>query len=129
MTSVDVAHMLSYHADMDAVATVGIYTHEHRVPYGVIELDGAHVTTIREKPVIRQFVSAGIYVLSPDALDLVADQQRVDMPDLLLGMIARNMRVVAFPIREYWIDIVKPDDLQRARQDVSHVFRTTSSTA
>jgi dTDP-glucose pyrophosphorylase len=122
MTSVNVSRMFEYHNDMKAAVTIGTFTYDHQVPYGVIQMDGDRVNGIQEKPVIRNFVSAGVYVLSPEVLGLVAINERIDMPDLIHGAIAKGVRICAFPIREYWIDIGEHDDFQRAQRDVTTIF-------
>jgi NDP-sugar pyrophosphorylase family protein len=41
------------------------------------------------------------------------------MPDLIRRFLEASLRVVAFPIHEYWIDIGRPDDYERASAHVS----------
>jgi dTDP-glucose pyrophosphorylase len=119
MTSVNVTQMFEYHHTSNGTATIGAFTYEHQIPYGVINIDQDRVTGIHEKPVIRNFVSAGVYVLSPEVLGLVPENERFDMPDLINAVLGQGMPVSAFPIREYWIDIGKHDDLQRAQRDIT----------
>ena len=38
-------------------------------------------------------------------------------------IISKKMRISAFPIREYWIDIGRIDDLERANGEFASVFR------
>jgi NDP-sugar pyrophosphorylase family protein len=44
------------------------------------------------------------------------------MPDLFQELINRGDTTVAFPIREYWLDIGHPQDLQRAESEFPTVF-------
>lgn len=129
LTSVNIAHMLDYHANLKAALTVGVFVHEQQVPYGVIEMNGNYISKIREKPVMRHFISAGIYILSPDVLDIVGSNDALDMPDLIASLIARGQRVAAFPIREYWIDIGHHDDLLRAQREVGEYFPARMETS
>jgi NDP-sugar pyrophosphorylase family protein len=122
MTSVSLRQMFNYHIDMGAATTVGAFAHEYQVPYGVLEMEDGRVTRIDEKPVIRRYVSGGVYMLSPGVLELVRPGEPLDMPVLIDRLLAGNMRVAAFPIREYWIDIGRHDDLKRASQEVHTVF-------
>lgn len=117
MTSVNLRQMFEYHNDARAVATIGAFAHEHQVPYGVLEMENGFVTGIAEKPVIRRYVSAGVYALSPTVLDFVEPGEALDMPELIHRVVDKKMRIAAFPIREYWIDIGRHDDLQRAGVD------------
>lgn len=93
-----------------------------QVPYGVIRFDGARLTEIEEKPTQRYFVNAGIYALSPPVLDLVVKDRQLDMPELFSALLERKRAAAVFPIREYWMDIGRIDDLQRARDEFDAVF-------
>jgi dTDP-glucose pyrophosphorylase len=129
LTSVNIAHMLDYHADLKAALTVGVFVHEQQIPYGVVEMNGNFISEIREKPIARNFISAGVYIISPHVLDLVEENSKLDMPELIATLIKREMRVAAFPIREYWIDIGHHDDLLRAQREIGEFFYRPSDSA
>jgi NDP-sugar pyrophosphorylase family protein len=44
------------------------------------------------------------------------------MTDLFTRLIARGFETVAFPIREYWMDIGRVEDYQKAKGDYSDQF-------
>lgn len=118
LTRVDFRAMLVYHAEHAAALTVGVRTYEMKVPYGVIEADGPLVRRVVEKPSLRFFVNAGIYVLEPSAHRLIPTGRRFDMTDLIDKLIAEGHSVVSFPIVEYWLDIGQQPDYEQAQQDV-----------
>ena len=60
-------------------------------------------------------VNAGIYVLSPEALQHIPRYAYFDMPTLFDRLNATGARIVAFPLREYWIDIGCPQDYDQAK--------------
>lgn len=122
LTSVGLDHLLQFHADQGAEATMCAREFTSQVPYGVIRFDGARLTEIEEKPTQRYFVNAGIYALSPSVFDLIAKNRRLDMPDLFSALLQRKRAAAVFPIREYWMDIGRMDDLQRARDEFEAVF-------
>lgn len=76
--------------------------------------DGA-VESLAEKPHHRELVSAGICVLEPVALAHLVRDEYCDMPTLLTQLIEAGRTVGAFQIHEDWLDIGRPDDLERAR--------------
>jgi NDP-sugar pyrophosphorylase family protein len=122
LTAVGFDHLLQFHADQGAEATMCARELTSQVPYGVIRFDGPRLTKIEEKPTQRYFVNAGIYALSPTVFDLVAKDRPLDMPDLFATLLQRKRSAAVFPIREYWMDIGQVDDLQRARDEFEAIF-------
>lgn len=122
LTSIDFRHLLNFHRDQRGAATMCVREYSFQVPYGVVEIDGHRLTRITEKPVQSFFVSAGIYVLEPDVLGLIPPGTFFNMPDLFDAAAAAERETLAFPIREYWLDIGRFDDLERARSEFDKVF-------
>ena len=122
LTSVDFRQMLQFHQDNDAMATMALHEYTLQVPYGVVEVQDHRLTGIAEKPVHHHFINAGIYVLDPRAWDRIPKGTPFDMPDLFQSLINDGETTVAFPIREYWLDIGQPQDLQRAETEFPAVF-------
>ncbi len=122
LTSIDFRHLLKFHHDHAGAATMCVREYSFQVPYGVVETDGYRLASITEKPVQSFFVSAGIYVLGPDVLDLIPRGEFFNMPELFQAAAARGQETLAFPIREYWLDIGRFDDLERARTEFDKVF-------
>ena len=48
--------------------------------------------------------------------------EAVDMPTLIERTIATGKPSVVFPLREYWIDVGRLDDLQRASDEFQRIF-------
>lgn len=115
LTEVDLRQMLAFHTESDSAATIGAREYGFEIPYGVIRRDGHRVTGLAEKPYHSELVSAGIYVLNPAALVMLERDEYCDMPTLLSRMMEDGRAVSAFEIREEWIDVGRPEDLERAR--------------
>lgn len=118
LTRVDFRAMLSFHRKHEAELTVGVRQYDLQVPYGVIECHGEQIRGVREKPLLKFFVNAGIYLLEPSALRYIPSDQRFDMTDLIERLIAEDCRVISFPIMEYWLDIGQHPDYRQAQQDM-----------
>jgi dTDP-glucose pyrophosphorylase len=116
LTKVSFGALLDYHGEHGAIATMAVREYDFQVPFGVVETDHHKVVSIEEKPVHRFFVNAGIYILDPACLTRVPKGQIYDMPTLLNGLMADEMTVCAFPIRELWVDIGHLEDFQKANQ-------------
>ncbi len=118
LTRVDYRSLLEFHQRHQGAATLCVREYESQVPYGVIQSEGHRITQIVEKPVQRYFISAGIYILSPELVGRVVPGQRIDMPTLLEQEIAAGRDVNMFPVHEYWLDIGRMDDFHRAQEEV-----------
>jgi len=115
LTRVDYGNLLRFHSDHSAAATMCLREHVTQIPYGVVQVDGVKVLALQEKPVLTHYVNAGIYLLNPELLDLMEPNTFLDMPQLLERAARNSYNVNAFPIHEYWLDIGRPETLERAR--------------
>lgn len=122
LTTINFQQLIKYHQEHKAVATACVLEHTTTIPYGVVEISDNAVTGIREKPTLKQFINAGVYLLQPEAFDYIEAGKPLDMPSLLNILVEKNKTTVAFPLREYWIDIGRLDDLKRASDEYQHVF-------
>jgi NDP-sugar pyrophosphorylase family protein len=93
--------------------------HQVDIPYGELMLDGARVVRCEEKPRKEYPVNAGIYVLDPSVLDLVPRDEYFDATDLLELLLARGLPVAGYRIREYWLDVGRLHDLEKANRDLA----------
>nr|MDH4467819.1 sugar phosphate nucleotidyltransferase [Bacteriovoracaceae bacterium] len=103
--------------------TMGLRQYEHQIPFGVAVTENDLVVKIKEKPIHRYFVSGGIYVLNPEILKHVPENSYLDMPDLIEILISKNKNIGAYPFYEYWIDIGRMDDYERAHADFLGIFK------
>lgn len=118
LTRLDFNALLDFHQGQGAALTLCVREYDMQVPFGVVDGQDTIVTGIVEKPVHRFFVNAGVYVVSPDVVARTQPPRRLDMPDLVKQLIAEGRKVSMFPIHEYWLDIGRPDDFDRAQLDV-----------
>ncbi len=122
LTKVNFSQLLAFHVTHDAAATMCVREYDHQVPYGVVKIENHRITGIEEKPVQRFFVNAGIYLLAPEALDLIAPDTFFDMPTLFENLMAQQRETVVFPVREYWLDVGHLADYERANGEYQSVF-------
>jgi len=129
LTKVSFASLLEFHSRHGGLATMAVREYDVQIPYGVVTIDngrilrideteGGRILGIDEKPVQRFFVNAGIYVLSPEAVDHIPVGAPVDMP-MLFDRLREHGATMAFPLREYWVDIGRHDELEMANDDLA----------
>lgn len=122
LTQVNFEQLMLFHTEHKSTATMCVREYEYQVPYGVIKTEGTNLISIEEKPVHRCFVNAGIYVLNPESLSLIPKNEYFDMPTLFEKLIDAKQTTSVFPIREYWLDIGRTDDFERANEEFSKYY-------
>lgn len=120
LLSAKISEMVEFHEQTSGALTVGVKLLETQIPYGVVEVDGSRILRISEKPVYRDFVNAGVYVLDPSLLAQVPSDVKFDMTELLALVISDSV-ATAFPLHESWIDLGRHEDLARAREEHDEV--------
>lgn len=123
LTKVNLGALLDFHIEHQNIATACVREYAQQVPYGVVDIEGARVTQMVEKPVYRYFVNAGIYALSPEAMEKVPESAFYDMPTLIEEVLSERGNVGAFPITEYWMDIGRMPDFEQAQADYEVHFQ------
>jgi NDP-mannose synthase len=111
LTSIDYSALYESHLKSDCPATLAIFKREIKTEFGVISVDtNGHLLSYDEKPIIKQQVSTGIYVLNPEVKNFVQTNQRMDMPDLLKTLVSSGKQVNTYAFDGYWLDIGRHDD-------------------
>jgi len=122
LTNVNFEHLHDFHIANNAMGTMCVREYDFQVPYGVVNIDGSNILSIEEKPVQKFFVSAGIYMLSPDVLKYIPENEFYDMPTLFEKLISEKDNAISFPLREYWLDIGRMEEYKKANDEYGEVF-------
>lgn len=118
LTTIDFQSLLEFHMSQKADATICVREYSYQIPYGVINSSNNKIINMTEKPSYSYHVNAGIYVISPQIIKSVPKNYYIDMPTLLENHISENKSVFAYPIQEYWLDIGRIDDFNKAQIDI-----------
>jgi dTDP-glucose pyrophosphorylase len=116
VTDIRYGELIDFHVRHSAAATMAVRTHEWQHPYGVVQTRGMEIVGFEEKPVARSHINAGVYVLSPEALDELECGVPCDMPTLFERLQTISRRILAYPMHEPWLDVGRPEDLENAHQ-------------
>jgi NDP-sugar pyrophosphorylase family protein len=120
LADVDFKKLLAYHRENKAAITVTTMVQSLRIDSGVITTDSSmRVTGIVEKPTVEHRISLGVYVLSEDAAGLIAPNERLEMPDLVMKVVGAGKAAVAYNHDGFWLDIGQPDDFAKAQADAA----------
>jgi dTDP-glucose pyrophosphorylase len=114
LTGIRYGDLLDYHGRHEASATMAVREHVWQHPFGVVHTNGVEILGFDEKPITRSHINAGVYVLEPLALDLLAREKSCDMPVLFNRLQEGGSRTVVYPIHEPWLDVGGMDDYHQA---------------
>ena len=122
LTNVNFENMLEYHLSHNSTATMAVREYDFQVPFGVVNMENNEIKAIEEKPIYKFFVSAGIYILNPECIDYIPKDEFYDMPTLFEDLIKNNKKTYSFPIREYWMDIGRVEEYEKAQLEYKRIF-------
>ena len=114
LTDIDYRELIEFRERHSAHGVMAVRMYEWTNPYGVVEMEGVEITGFSEKPVSRSHINAGVYAFSPDVLEYLERDRHCDMPTLFDRLREARHRTVAYPMHEPWLDVGRPDDLERA---------------
>lgn len=127
LTTVDLAKILELHQQKGSEATITLMPVEDPSRYGLVETDkDGRVLRFIEKPqpdelaeLATNNINAGIYVLEPSILDIIAkDANRSFEYDVFPDILKREMPFYAYVIDgDYWLDIGTPASYLKAHHD------------
>jgi len=109
--------LLEKEADMIVAAT----PYEVKIPYGVIEINDDQIIALKEKPTYTYYSNAGIYIFKKDLIGLIPSEQHFNATDFLEVLFENAKKVVHYSILEYWLDIGKHHDFEKANKDIKHI--------
>lgn len=120
LTDLPFGELFRYHLQGNALLTVSTYTRKTKIDFGVIDIDPVTLlaTGFREKPEFTFDVSMGVYVMNRDVLELVPSRTHFGFDDLMLTMLEKKCPAKIFPYAGYWLDIGRPDDYEKANEDI-----------
>lgn len=128
LSTIDFRDLYSFSMSVDAELCVAIKEIVTPFAFGRIESEGSLVTGIQEKPDLRTNVLAGIYVLRPDTLRLIPDGEYFGMDTLIKTMLAREIAVAKYDLREIWLDVGQLKDYERAQEVYETHFASEDET-
>ncbi len=118
LTKLNLRKFLEFHLDQQASASIAVREDKVQLQFGVVENDGFNFVSIKEKPFINSLVNTGVYIINPSVLEFINKEEFLDMTTFLERIKNLGSKVCVYPIHEYWIDIGRPDTLNKAKKDL-----------
>ena len=122
LTNIDLSDFYQSYKNSKADMAVAVKPFYQDFPYAVIESDeNNYVTRLQEKPRYSYYTNAGIYIIKKHLLATISKGERLDATEFIEKMVDSGIKVFSYPIISYWLDIGKPEDLLKAREDIKHL--------
>mgnify|MGYP002629560575 CR=1 FL=1 len=121
LTNVDFEDLYQTYMENEAEMVVASVPYEVTVPYGILETEQNNITSLQEKPTFLYYSNAGIYIINKQCIRDIPQREFYNATDLIEKLIEENRKVVNFPIVDYWLDIGKPKDFEKAQFDIKHL--------
>jgi len=114
--------LYEYAKSIDSLLTISIKKEVLPFAFGNIFFKGDFVTGIQEKPNIVTYILAGIYVMKPEIFKLFPDNNYFGMDTLIKKMLKEKKTIAKYELMEYWLDIGRLNDYERAQEIYDNHF-------
>jgi NDP-mannose synthase len=111
--------LMATHQQSGAIVTVATYHRKTQIPFGVLNLNGNHITGFTEKPHISHQVSMGVYAVSQHITRYITPNTLFGFDHLLASLLADNQPVKAFPFDGYWMDMGCVAHYEQVQEDMA----------
>ena len=119
LTDLDFDSFYNNHVISKNIFTISAYSRDQKVDYGVLEVGNDNrLVDFVEKPVNRYNVSMGVYMANREILDYIPENQLYGFDHLMLDLIRYQKPATVKIHSGYWLDIGRPDDYEKACNDM-----------
>jgi dTDP-glucose pyrophosphorylase len=124
----DYRAIYNYHKDQKNELTLVASLKHYNIPYGTLETgEGGELISITEKPELTFKINSGMYVLEPELLDEIPDDEFFHITHLIEKIKDRNGKIGVFPISEKsWFDIGEWSEYQKTLSSFENRFTWSS---
>lgn len=105
------------------VATTNVMTPFN---FGRVVTKDDTIIRIEEKKDLRSEILAGIYFMTPDIYNHFPHGQYFGIDHLITGMLKKNIPVMRYLMKEYWLDIGRVDDFEKAQSAYKEHFESAA---
>lgn len=119
LTNLNFATFFDKHIQKGSIFTISAYERDHKVDYGVLEVNKDNLLTgFQEKPILHYLVSMGVYMVNRKCLEVIPYDMFYGFDDLMLDLIANRTPAYIKSFNGYWLDIGRPEDYEKACDDI-----------
>ena len=114
----DYEKLLRFHRESGSAVTMVCAEKHVTIPYGVVETgESGVITAMQEKPAFQFLTNTGLYLVEPEVLDDIGEDEVIGFPDIIERQRCRGRRVSAYTVgEEDWLDMGQLDELEKMRE-------------
>ena len=112
----DLADIVTHHNEENYDMTLVVSHMNYEIPYGVCKIvNGGQLASITEKPTYNFLVNTGLYITNRNVLELIPENTKLDIPELISAAQENQLCVGVFPVDEKsWIDVGQWEEYHKA---------------
>ena len=116
----DYAEILRSHKMQQNIITMICAKKKQTIPYGTIEIgEDDQIFSMKEKPTIEYNINTGVYLIEPDFLDLIPENESIHLPQLIDVALEKSKRAGAYLIDEsQWMDMGQMEELEQMKNKI-----------
>ncbi len=122
LTLADFKKLYDFAISKNTLLTISIKKEILPFAFGNIFFEGDYVTGIQEKPNFITYILAGIYIMKPEILKFLPFNEQFGMDQLILKMLNENIPIAKYELKEYWLDIGRINDYEKAQKEYNKFF-------
>ena len=107
--------------EKDADMSVVTIPYDVEIPYAVMETESDNVLSFIEKPTYTYYSNGGIYLIKKSILKNIPENTLFNSTDLMELLLEKKLKLISYPMHNYWLDIGKPNDYLKAQNDIKHI--------
>ena len=118
----DYAGIYEMHVEQKNVITMVCAIKNIRLPYGTVHMtESGEVMRLEEKPSLSFMTNTGLYVVSPEFIEMIPDEQSVPITDVIQTCVDTGKRVGVYPIsEERWYDMGQFEEMERMKRHLAN---------
>jgi NDP-mannose synthase len=123
LSLIDFSKFFTFASNSKSDLTIAIKKEITPYRFGNIFFKGDYVTKIEEKPNLETNILAGIYAMKPSVFSLFPENEYFGMDQLIHKMLELDKPIMKYEMKEYWLDIGRPEDYNEAQKDYHKHFK------
>ena len=122
LTNVNFESIFKNFMSTDSDALIATIPYNTVIPHDVVEIKNGFVTALKEKHTSLYNLNAGIYMFKKECLKHIPENTYFDATDLIKILLTKSKKITSYPILDYWLDIGRPADFEKAQDDIKHII-------